>query len=72
MRRSYFDERAEKGLWVPAMNIDGANILAYTKSIAAPPRPCLSTFIPGCPLRPIAIRRGLLLLHGVDTGGTAT
>ena len=72
MRRSYFDERAEKESAVPAMNIDGASILACTKSIAAPPRPCLSTFIPTCPLRPIAIRRGLFLLHGADTVGTAT
>jgi hypothetical protein len=46
-----FRRSCREGVCSCAMNTDGANILACPKSIAAPPRSCLSTFIPGCPFR---------------------
>ena len=53
-----FRRSCREGVYSCAMNTDGASILACPKSIAAPPRSCLSTFIPGCPSAQLQFGKG--------------
>ena len=59
-----FRRSCREGVYSCAMNTDGASILACPKSIAAPPRSCLSTFIPGCPSAQLQFGKGFSWLRG--------